>query len=311
MPNQLTSFGLLALAVAAVSVCTAIAADGPGVYPVGLIAGIVCLVLGLRRPQPSRPSALGVPDRGLMLLGVGSIALVPVILYLIFAYAPQEATMGLAQKIFYFHVPSAYGMYVGFAVALVGSVGYLWNGSRERTIQVRLFWLIPLGKIRVGRSTFDSLAVAGAEVGLMFCLAVLITGPLWAREAWGVYWTWDSRLTTTLLAGLIFTGAVVLRSFGGGDAEKRFASGLAIVGTFLVPIINRSVQLWRGQHPTVLTARGGGLDRDMYPAFFGSLVLFSLLVAYLIWARYRLEQDRSALSALESEAAELGLLEDA
>ncbi len=289
MPNHLTSLGLVALAIAAVSVCTAIAADGAGFYPVGLVAGIVCLALGARQAQPRRTSALGTPSIGLMILGIGCAVVLPVILYLIFGYAPQEATMGLAQKIFYFHVPSAYGMYVGFAVALVGSVGYLWKR----------------------KPAFDAVAVAGAEVGLMFCLAVLITGPLWAREAWGVYWTWDSRLTTTLLAGLIFTGAVVLRSFGSGDAEKRFASGLAIVGTFLVPIINRSVQLWRGQHPTVLTARGGGLDRDMYPAFFGSLFFFTLLVAYLIWSRYRLERDRSALAALESEAAELGLLEDA
>jgi len=279
----------MALAVSAVSICTAVAADGAGYYPMGLLFGVICLGFGLRQRRAPQASALGTPGVGLMTLGIGCIALLPISLYLIFDYAPQEATMGLAQKIFYFHVPSAYGMYVGFAVALVGSVGYLWKR----------------------RPAFDALAVAGAEVGLMFCLAVLITGPLWAREAWGVYWTWDSRLTTTLLAGLIFTGAVVLRSFGSGDAEKRFASGLAIVGTFLVPIINRSVQLWRGQHPTVLTARGGGLDHAMYPAFFGSLILFTLLVSYLILARYRLERDRSALLALESEAAELGLLEDA
>lgn len=313
MPNHLTSLGVMALAVSAVSICTAIAADGAGYYPVGLLFGVICVVMGLRQRRPPQDSAPGVPSVGLMALGISCIALVPIILYLIFGYAPQEATMGLAQKIFYFHVPAAYGMYVGFAVALVGAIGYLWKGTVKKTVQVRLFWVIPLGKVRIHLTPagFDALGVAGAEVGLMFCLAVLITGPLWAREAWGVYWTWDSRLTTTLLAGLIFTGAVVLRSFGSGDAEKRFASGLAIVGTFLVPIINRSVQLWRGQHPTVLTARGGGLDHDMYPAFFGSLFFFTLLVSYLIWARYRLERDRSALLALESDAAELGLLEDA
>jgi len=214
---------------------------------------------------------------------------VPVHLWLIFGFAPQEATMGLAQKIFYFHVPSAYAMYVGFAVALVGSVGYLW----KRTA----FW--------------DALAVSGAEVGLLFCAAVLITGPLWARKAWGVYWSWDPQLTVTLLAGLIFTGAVVLRSFGGGDAEKRFASGLAIVGTFLAPIIHYSVQRWRGQHPTVVREGGGGLHPDMKIAFFFGLFTFTLLVAYLIWTRLRLERDRQALAELEGDAAEAGLLEDA
>jgi heme exporter protein C len=291
MPNTLTSLGLLSLAIAGAATCTGIAADGAGYYPVGLVFGLILLGLGLKQGSPKQVATAqqSAPSPRYMVLGGLTVLLVPVVLYLIFGYAPQEATMGLAQKIFYFHVPSAYAMYIGFGTALVGSVGYLW----KRT------------------AAFDALAVAGAEVGLLFSLVVLITGPLWAREAWGTYWTWDARLTTTLLAALIFTGAVVLRSFGTGEAEKRFAAGLAIVGTFLVPIINQSVQRWRGQHPTVITARGGGLHPDMYPAFFVSLFFFTLLVTYLIWTRFKLERDRHALLGLESEAAELGLLEDA
>jgi heme exporter protein C len=152
----------------------------------------------------------------LLALGALTALLFPVHLYLI-ANAPVELQMGIVQKIFYFHVPSAYAMYVGFTLAMIGSVGYLWKRDAR----------------------FDALAVAGAEVGLLFCVVVLITGPLWARNAWGTYWTWDPRLTTTLLAAMIFASFVALRSIGAaGEAEKRFASALGIVGFFLLPEIN-------------------------------------------------------------------------
>ena len=107
-----------------------------------------------------------------------TVLLIPASLYAIFVHAPVEARMGIAQKIFYFHVPAAYAMYVGFATAALGSVGYLLRRSLR----------------------FDALSVAGAEVGMLFATMVLTSGPLWARKAWGVYWTWDPRLTTVMLA---------------------------------------------------------------------------------------------------------------
>lgn len=210
-------------------------------------------------------------------------------LYEIFFVAPTELQMGVVQKIFYFHVPSAYSMYVGFTVCMVGCIGYLWKR----------------------RPGFDALAVAGAEVGLIFVIIVLVTGPLWARKAWGTYWTWDPRLTTTMLAGLVFTAFVMLRSFGqAGEAEKRFAAALGIVGFAILPIIHYSVQRWRGQHPTVITGRGGGLHPDMVPALIVSFCFFTALVALLVWARYRVERARQDLEAIELNAAESGLLED-
>ncbi|AKF09738.1 cytochrome c biogenesis protein [Sandaracinus amylolyticus] len=219
-----------------------------------------------------------------------AIVLLVASLYAIFIVAPVERQMGIVQKIFYFHVPSAYAMYVGFTLAMIGSIGYLWTRHDK----------------------WDALGVAGAEVGLLFTAIVLITGPLWARKAWGVYWTWDPRLTTTLLAGLIFTAFVVLRSFGGaGEAEKRFAAGLSIVGFFLLPVIHYSVQRWRGQHPTVITARGGGLHPDMYPALWLAFTLFTVLVALLVWARARAERARQRIAEIETEAAAQGLLEEA
>lgn len=230
------------------------------------------------------------PPLGWLILAVVTMALVTVTLWAIFFQAPVELRMGIVQKIFYFHVPSAYAMYVGLGACGVASAVFLITR----------------------RDGWDALAVAGAEVGLVFCAIVLTTGPLWARKAWGVWWTWDPRLTTTLLAGMIFTAYVVLRSFGGaGEAERRFAAGLAIVGLFDLPVIHYAVQRWRGTHPTVITSRGGGLSSDMLPAFFLGLVTFTALVALLLWTRARAERVRQELRALELEAAERGLLEDA
>jgi heme exporter protein C len=210
-------------------------------------------------------------------------------LWQIFMVAPVEKQMGIVQKIFYFHVPSAYGMYLGFAVSAIASAVYL--AKRD--------------------DRWDALAVAGAEVGALFCMIVLVTGPFWARKAWGTFWTWDPRLTTTLLAGMIYFAYVVLRSFGAaGEVEKRFAAGLAIFGLLDLPIIHFSVQRWRGTHPTVITGKGGGLHPDMYPSLFLSFALFTLLAGVLIWQRMRAERQNQRLLALESDAAELGLLEE-
>jgi len=229
------------------------------------------------------------PPVGWSILAAITMVLMPVALWAIFFHAPVEARMGVVQKIFYFHVPSAYAAYLGFGVCGLGSAVFL---AKRKDV-------------------WDALAVAGAEVGLVFCVVVLVTGPLWARKAWGVYWTWDPRLTTTLLAAMIFTAYVVLRSFGGaGEAERRFASGLAVVGLFDLPIIHYSVQRWRGQHPTVITSKGGGLAPEMTQALLIGFALFTALVALLIWTRMRAERARQELRALELEAAERGLLED-
>jgi heme exporter protein C len=215
--------------------------------------------------------------------------LTPVTLYEIFVVAPVERQMGIVQKIFYFHVPSAYCMYLGFTICAIASAVYLIKRDDR----------------------WDALAVAAAEVGSLFCGIVLVMGPLWGRKAWGTFWTWDPRLTTTLLAGMIYFAYVVLRSFGAaGEVEKRFAAGLAIFGLLDLPVIHYSVQRWRGTHPTVITGKGGGLHPDMYPALILSFVLFTLLASVLIWQRTRAERLHQRLLALESQAAEAGLLEE-
>jgi heme exporter protein C len=235
------------------------------------------------QPAPSRPTGL------LALLGLAAV-LAPVALYFIFAYAPVELQMGVVQKIFYFHVPCANAMYLGFGVCSLASAVYLAKRDER----------------------WDALAVAGAEIGMLFCLTVLVTGPLWGRKAWGVYWTWDPRLTSTLLEAMIFFAYLVLRSFGTlGDVEKRFAAGLAVIGLLDIPVIKYSVQRWRGTHPTVISGKGGGIHPDMKPALLFGFLFILTLAAALIWLRTRAERTRQRVAALELEAAERGLLEDA
>jgi len=233
-------------------------------------------------PSSGRPTALTA-------LAALTALLFGYALYAIFAVAPVELQMGVVQKIFYFHVPSAYAMYVGFSLCVVGSLMYIAKRS----------------------DAWEAVAVAGAEVGAIFWAIVLITGPLWARKAWGTYWTWDPRLTTTLLIGMIYVSYLLLRNLGAtGEAERRFAAGLGLLGGALMPIIHYSVQLWRGQHPTVITQKGGGLAPDMKTALLVSFIAFTALVALLVWVRARAERDRQRVLTLELDAAELGLLEE-
>lgn len=205
-----------------------------------------------------------------------------------FFYAPvAQCDAGcLTQKIFYFHVPSAYAMYIGVAACCLGSLFYLW----QRT------------------SMWDAIAQAGGEVALVFATAVLVSGPLWGWKAWGTPWVWDPRLTSTLLVALILMAYVVLRS-SGGEGEKRFAAGLSVVGTALMPVIHYSVQLWRGQHPTVITRRGGGLDPAMGLTLSMAFIAFTVLTAGLIALRARLATTEARLDALDADAAALGLID--
>jgi heme exporter protein C len=214
------------------------------------------------------------------LLSFATLGLFAASLYTIFVVAPVEQQMGIVQKIFYFHVPSAYAMYIGFFVSAVGSGVYLLKRDPR----------------------WDAVAVAGAEVGTLFCLIVLLTGPLWARKAWGVWWTWDPRLTTTLLSGMIFAAYLALRSMGdAGEVEKRFAAGLALLGLVNLPLIHYSVQRWRGVHPTVITGKGGGLESEMYWALGLSFLAFTGLAVLLIWARASVERQREESARLRLE----------
>ncbi len=205
----------------------------------------------------------------------------------VFLNTPVDARLGVVYKIFYFHVPSAYCMYVGAGACFVGSIGYLVRG----------------------KTSWDAFARAGAELAVLFGAIVMITGPLWAAKSWGRYWTWDPRLTTTLLSLLLYVAYALLRSFsGGGSAEKRFAAALGILGAANIPIIHYSVRKWSGQHPTVITSQGGGLG---HPAMKISLALsfasFTLLIVLLLWVRMRHVMAAERLALGENDAIDLGL----
>jgi heme exporter protein C len=220
------------------------------------------------------------------LLATTAVVFVGEILF-IFLRTPIEARMGIVQKIFYFHVPSWYGMYIGAAACFVGSIGYL-----VRPTDVR-----------------DAFARAGAETAVAFGAIGLITGPLWGAKAWGTFWTWDPRLTTALLSFLIYLAYLVLRAFAGdGSGERRFAAALGVLGAANLPIIHYSVQKWGGQHPMVITGSGGGLGHpDMKIALAGGFLCFTLLAPLLLWLRTRLELTRSRLLQAENDAVDLGL----
>jgi heme exporter protein C len=224
-----------------------------------------------------------------VLLGV-TLAVFVLLIYMIFMVAPQAqlAAGGLAQKIFYFHVPAAYAMYLSGVVCFIASAAYLAGATETR----------------------NAIAKAGAECAVVFGFMMLTSGPLWAKKAWGVYWTWDPRLTTTLLSVVIYVGIVVLRAFtGDGEAERKFASAFGVLGTVILPMIHYSVQKWGGNHPTVITRGGGGLGHPaMYQTLTLGFVAMTLLAMVLLWSRARVALLASRVARAEEEA--LALLPD-
>jgi heme exporter protein C len=195
-------------------------------------------------------------------------------------YAPiaQAAAGGFAQKIFYFHVPAAYAMYLSGVACMVASAMYLQRATPER----------------------DAWAKAGAECATFFGLVVMTSGPFWAKKAWGVYWTWDPRLTTLLLSVLIYASIVLLRTFlGDGGPERRFLSAFGVLGTVNLPIIHLSVRKWGGNHPAVITAGGGGIAPQMRTVLMVGFLAMTLLAALLLWLRVRNAMLEQSVAALE------------
>jgi heme exporter protein C len=190
-------------------------------------------------------------------------------LYLVFVHAPTERIMGPVQRIFYFHVPAAWVGFWAFLVACVGGIAYL---GREQ-------------------ARWDTLQVASAEIGILFSTIVLVTGSLWARPIWNTWWTWDPRLTTTLVMWLYYVAALMLRNIVDSEERKaRFAAVLNIIGFVNVPIVFLAIRLWRTIHPILFTTEGFSLEPRMLLALACSLLTFTLLYACLLALRMRAEQ---------------------
>lgn len=187
--------------------------------------------------------------------------------------APYEATMGLVYKIYFFHMPSAWMFLLGAIVAGVASARFLF-GKRQAS---------------------DATAVAAAELAVLFGLLALVTGPLWARKAWGVWWVWDARLTSSLMTFLIFVAYLILRRFGGPGSEK-LAAGLAVFGMANVPFIYVSVNYWRTLHPK--TSVVPTLPVEMGRPLWFCVTAFLLLFLALLSLRARLERQRWRIDGL-------------
>ena len=219
---------------------------------------------------------------GLLVL---SALLMALSLYMIFLWAPTEQNLGVSQRIFYFHVPLGWLGMVSIVIVAFASVMHLVTG-RER---------------------WDSLAHATAEVGLIAATLIIVTGSIWAKPVWGVWWTWDAKLTTTLILWFIYVGYLMVKAYApAGSQGQRFASVVALIGAIDAPIIYFATLWWRTAHPELNIgplAESGGLDSRMALTFLVSLIAFTVLYVYLLHERYALKQTANDLDELHRRAA--------
>ncbi len=202
----------------------------------------------------------------------------------VFLYAPTEKTEGMVQRIMYFHIPSAWIAFFAFFVVFLCSILYLWKKDRE----------------------WDIYAMASAEIGVMFCSLVLITGPIWAKPIWGTWWVWDARLTSTLVLWLIYVAYIMLRlQSEAGSMRAKYAAVVGIVGFLDIPLIHFSVLWWRTFHPQpkIVTSEGlgAGMDTSMLITLMISLAAFTLIYFLLMGQRVRIETMKDEIDRLKNE----------
>jgi heme exporter protein C len=210
---------------------------------------------------------------------------------------PPDRDQGEIQRIFYYHISSWCGMSVFFAVNLIASIVYLIYRNRNHARAMKA----------------DAVAVSTAEMGVVFCSVGLVTGSLWARPVWGIWWTWDERLTSTLVLYLIYVAYLLLRRFAAGPQMQTLAAVMAIFGYADVPIVYMSTRWWRTQHPAPVFFGGpnAGLDPSMYPAVWWNLaawLAWGLLVVsfrYGIAVRHQRKEQQQAQRALEVNGVRL------
>jgi len=218
-----------------------------------------------------------------MLLGAVAILLVIAATYGSFYVAPTERTMGLIQRIFYFHVASAWAAMDAFAVCFVCNLLYVWKRNAK----------------------FDWLAVSSAEVGLVLTTVVLITGPIWAHPVWGIWWTWDARLTSTFVLWLLYVSYLLLRTLIEEPDRKALLSSLFGIFAFLdVPLVFGAIRWWRTQHPSpvIMGGPGSGLEPTMKKVLFFFVFAMHVFALFLIVERYVLEKLKNDVDVLQREA---------
>jgi heme exporter protein C len=228
---------------------------------------------------------MGGSNRGLMILTIISAVLLLAAAYGALVAAPSAVGLTpdetAAQRIIYFHVPIAWLSMLAFGVTAIASIVYL--------ITTKRLW--------------DSLAVSSAELGIVFTLAAMASGSLWAKPAWNTWWTWDPRLTTYTIMFLLYVAYFMLRSAMDDPARRaRFAAVYGIFAFLSVPITFMSIRWWRTIHPVLLDPKSGfGLSKNMMPVFFLSLIAFTLFYFVLLIYRVRLERSRERVDALKEQ----------
>lgn len=271
------------------------------------------------------------------IFGALTAALLCFALYEALLVAPTEQTMGNVQRIFYYHVSSAWTAFLLFFLNFIASIQYLVrkNDSSDRianwivvalgviTCIAAFIVRLPEGIERssvattgiaaagiyflirrlFSRENVDILAVTTAEVGVVFCTVVLVTGPLWARPVWGIWWTWDIRLTTTFVMWLIYISYLFLRRFSSSSQTATLAAALAVFGALDVPLVYFSIWFFPTQHPQPVIGDGGAIDPRMLHVLLLNWLAFCCFAIVICWARYRLETLRRKVEetlALES-----------
>lgn len=240
--------------------------------------GATSVVASARRPKLGGAEILETLAVAL-LLGVAGYAA----LFL----APTERTMGVIQRIFYFHVPSAWTGFVAFSINLVGSIVFL----RTRNFK------------------WDRLGVAAAEIGVAFFTVVLVTGPIWARPVWGIWWTWDARLTSSFVLWLLYVSYLLLRTLVDEPERRAVLSGVfGVFAAFDIPLVYYSIRWFRTQHPQPVIGDGGSLDPRMLNVLLLCWAALLGVMVLLIRQRYRLETLRHEVEELRTDAARRGEL---
>jgi heme exporter protein C len=228
--------------------------------------------------QATRRPIARLPIASLIL---GALALVgmSISIYMIFLYAPEDAVQGEPQRIFYFHVPIAWLAMLGFIVVAIGGIGYLITKDER----------------------WDWTARAAAEIGAVFATLTLLTGSIWGKTIWGTWWTWDARLTTTLILWFIYIGYLMLRSYmGRTHSSARAGAVLAIIGAIDVPIIYESVNWWRTLHPGPQVGVAGALPNSVVLTLMISLTSFTLLFSFLMIQLYQLQRMQTLAQRLRA-----------
>jgi len=218
---------------------------------------------------------------GKLILTITALILILVSISAVFFYAPVERTMGMVQKIFYFHVSSAWVGFLAFGLVFVMSLLFLWQKKID----------------------YDRWAFCSAELGVIFTSLVLLTGPMWAKPVWNTYWTWDPRLTTTLILWLIYIGYLLLRKMvDSPEKAARVAAVYGIIGFVDVPIVYLSIRWWKTLHPQHVMMIGGensGLHPKIFQTMMVSLLTFTFLFLTLLFLRTQLEKIRHEVDFLK------------